>query len=82
MKTSKLLKKAKAYIDSDEKKKQDRVANIKILLKKLKQKYRTTKAKIENENDSKKKNNLKKECKILLAQRKKGAKTLKSLKNH
>jgi len=38
MKTSKLLKKAKAYIDSDEKKKQDRIANIKILLKKLKQK--------------------------------------------
>ena len=81
MKTSKLLKKIRTYIDSDQKKKKNQTGNIKTLLKKLKQKYRAKKAELEKENDSKKKNKLKKECKVLLAQRKKGLKTLKSLKN-
>ena len=81
MKTTKLLKKARTYIDSDAKKKQDRIDCIKILLKKLKQRHRTTKAKLAKEKDNKKKSKLKKECNVLFAQRQKGIKTLKKLKS-
>ena len=54
MKTSKLLKKIRTYIDSDQKKKKNQTGNIKTLLKKLKQKYRAKKAELEKENDAKK----------------------------
>ena len=79
MKTTKLLKKVRIYIDSDRKRKQDRIDCIKVLLKKLKHKHRSLKGKLAREKDAKKKKKLHKECNVLWAQRNKGVKTLKKL---
>jgi len=80
MKTPKLIKKAKEYLDADKSKQRKEQKCIKELLKKLKKKEHHLKDKLEKENDPEKRQQMSKDLHVIFAQRKKGVAILKELK--
>ena len=80
MKTPKLIRKAKEYLNPEKAKEKHQVKSIKELLKKLKKKQQSLKDKLDKENDRKEKRRIETEINILKAQRSKGLKLLKKIK--
>lgn len=80
MKTPKLIKKVRKYLDADSHKLRKEEKCIKELLKKLKKKERVLEARLEKEKDAKKRRQLRKNLQVIYAQRKKGVSILKTLK--
>jgi hypothetical protein len=79
MKTPTLINILKKFLDADKKKQQDKIASIKIVLKKLKKKELALKQKLRNEDNKKIRRHLQKDLKIITAQRKKGLCMLKKV---
>lgn len=80
MKTPKLIKKVRKYLEAGSRKQRKEAKCIKELLKKLKKKERTLQARLEKEKDQKKRRQIRKNLDIIYAQRKKGVAILKELK--
>ncbi len=80
MKTPKLIKKAREYLDASRSKQRKEAKCIKELLKKLKKKEHALKDKLEKEKDPKKREHIEKNLQVIFAQRRKGITILKELK--
>jgi DNA polymerase II small subunit/DNA polymerase delta subunit B len=80
MKTPKLIRKAKEYLNASKSKQRKKKKYIRELLKKLKKKERSLKEKSKKEKDAKKRRQINQDLKIIFAQRKKGVTILKGLK--
>ncbi|WP_086481775.1 hypothetical protein [Oceanospirillum sanctuarii] len=80
MKISKLIKKAEAFIRSDEQKRKEKKEYLKKVIKKLRKHEKQLKEEYEACSDFEKSRQLKQEIALAYNQRKKGVKMLKSLK--
>ena len=81
MKRKKLLQKLGDFLDSDGRKQRKHRDELKVLLKKLRQKEVELKEKMRVEKDERRLKRLGKEREIIKAQRTKGLKALKALKD-
>ncbi len=79
MKLNKLMKKLQEFLDADSRKRKDHRKDMKVLLRKLKEKEKNLAAKTVGEFEEEKLERLHKEIDMVHAQRKKGISALKGL---
>lgn len=80
MNISKLVKKAEAFVRSDEQKRKEKKAYLKQVIKKLRKHEKKLRDEYENSSDFEQSRQLKQEIALAYNQRKKGVKMLKALK--
>ena len=80
MKIKKLVKKAEEFLDSDKRKRKEKIACLKHVLKKLRKREHKLKDKLAEEKGEKARHKYHKEAELAHAQRQKGLKLLKELK--
>ena len=79
MKIKKLIRKAEAFLDSEERDRKEKKKYLKQLLKKLSQHEKKLKARLEDETGEEERAKLKKKLALTHAQRKKGVRLLGEL---
>jgi len=79
MNIRKLLKKAKTFLNTDEKKRKEKKQFLKQVIKKLKKHEKSLIEQLDGVHDKKARSTIKEEIALTHAQRKKGLKTLKKI---